>query len=92
MQAAEELVWLRHQLRFRCAGCGRASTRPSIENEGSAFAAEVVNWDQPDDLVPCSVCGDRLFWRCGHYVIGTGWCSRVSCSCLNGPVAIPKPH
>jgi hypothetical protein len=56
-QAAEELVWLRHRLRCRCAGCGRASSRPYIENEGSPFAEEIVNWDWPDDLMPCSVCG-----------------------------------
>jgi hypothetical protein len=77
-RATEELVWLRHRLRFRCAGCGRASTRPYVENEGSPFAEEVVNWDRPDDLLACSVCGRWLCRRCGPYVVGIGARCRIA--------------
>lgn len=44
-RAAEELVWLLHRLRFRCARCGVMSTGPFIENEGSPFQTEFVTWD-----------------------------------------------
>ncbi|MDQ3693054.1 MAG: hypothetical protein M3464_05455 [Chloroflexota bacterium] len=69
----EELVLLRHQVRFYCERCGTPSSGPDIENEGSPFAEEVINWDRPASLDPCLICARLLCRRCGKYDIGLGW-------------------
>jgi len=69
----QELVLLRHQVRFFCERCGAPSSGPVIENEGSPFAEEVIRWDRSDNLDPCIICDRLLCRRCGRYVIGVGW-------------------
>jgi hypothetical protein len=49
-RGAEELVWLRHRLRFRCERFGVMSAGPIVENEGSPFQPEIANWDRPAKL------------------------------------------
>src|SRR3712207_2525515 len=72
-RAAEELVWLLHRLRFHCEQCGVPSAGPFIENEGSPFYQEIVNWDLAANLWACGCCGAWLCRGCGCYIRGVGW-------------------
>ncbi|MDQ3693175.1 MAG: hypothetical protein M3464_06070 [Chloroflexota bacterium] len=64
---------IRHQARFLCERCLTPSTGSAIAHEGSPVAEPVIDWDRPDNLVPCIVCGRWLCRRCGRYEVGVGW-------------------